>query len=548
MTSRFTLCSSSRWNWSLFGVGIFTLSWLAYNHYRPWINFHSEFLALFGLACLWLGLWWRQQPQPTFSILLPMVSLWIAGIAFIPWVQYAGGLLVFGGDAWMNSLYLFGLALAIGVGYAGSRTWLHGIWIAALVSTAIGITQWLHVESTIFGDFAVPVEQGDRAMGNMGQANQFATLLLMGMTALVYALERGVIRRSVLLIAIAFLTLGLILSQSRSGMVGALVAAVWLMVRLPSRQTIRFIGSWLVFFIAGTLALPYVSETLRGASVRGLQTSAPISQRWDLWQQIGHAVAQSPWWGYGWNQTPAAQAAGAHAHPDAILGGYAHNGALDLIAWNGIPLGLLLCGMIAYWFISRLHHTRTPRAVYAMASLLVIVIHSLLEYPFAYAYFVVAIGLLVGVVEADRVTPTFTMSRRIGLGILTVLLPLGLWTGYEYLRIEEDFRVVRYRAMGITDYAPPDYQLSHPVLLSQLGALLQSHSMTVRASMPESDIRLLGITARRFADERVWCSYAQALALKRQKLDADRELDTIHALFGENSYRTCSSQLRRLSL
>jgi hypothetical protein len=182
-----------------------------------------------------------------------------------------------------------------------------------------------------------------------------------------------------------------------------------------------------------------------------------------------------------------------------------------------------------------------------MASLLVILIHSLLEYPFAYAYFVVAIGLLVGVVEAETAAKTFTLPRRVGAAMLAVLLPIGLWTGYEYTRIEEDFRVVRYRAMGITDYAPADYQLSRPVLLTQLDALLQSHSMVIRATLPDSDVQLLGATARRFADDTVWCRYTQALALKGRELEVRRELDTMQALFGENSYRICSSQLRRLS-
>ena len=478
--------------------------------------------------------------------LLPHTSLWVVGIAFIPWLQYAGGIVVFGGDAWMASLYLLGFALAMGAGYAGSRAWLHSLWIAALVSTAIGITQWLHVEDLIFGGFAVAVEQGDRAMGNVGQANHFATLLLIGILALFYALERGVLRRGVLFVCIAFLTLGVILSQSRSGMLGAVVAAVWLMVRLPSRKNTLFIGGWLLIFTIATLMLPAVSETLRGASVRGLQTSAPISQRWDLWQQIGHAIVQSPWWGYGWNQTPSAQAAGALAHPDAIIGAYAHNGAIDLLAWNGIPLGVLICAMVAYWFISRLRQARTPHAVGAMAGLLVIVIHSLLEYPFAYAYFVVVIGLLAGVVEAEIQSPTLALPRRAVAAGLAVLIPLGLWTAYEYVRIEEDFRVVRYRAMGITDYAPPDYQLSHPIFLSQLDALLQSHSMVIRPTLPEHDVQLLATTARRFADDRVWCRYTQALALKKRSAEVRRELDTIRALFGENSYQTCTSQLRRL--
>ncbi|MEN9373616.1 MAG: hypothetical protein RIR79_1168 [Pseudomonadota bacterium] len=555
---------------SRLGFLALTCAWLAYDHYRPWVNFHSEFLAFAGLAGLWVGLLREfssapapaSSSAPSTSIAIPRISLWIGILAIVPWLQHAFGMTVFAGDAFIASFYIAGCALAIGVGYAGSRAWIHSVWIAALVSAAIGLAQWFHVEGIVFGMFAVAVESGDRAMGNMGQANQLASLLLMGIVALLYALECGIVRYGVAGIAIGFISVVLILTQSRSGMVGALFAAVWLMLKTPHRA---IIGLWLVCFVLGTWALPYLSDELRGVGVRGLHATAPISQRWDLWQQMLHAIAESPWFGYGWNQTPAAQAGGALGHPHAIVGGYAHNGVLDLLAWNGIPLGLLLCGAIGYWFISRLRRCHSLHAIYAMASLGVLAIHSLLEYPFAYAYFLITAGLLIGMIEADMSSSSsspsspsspsssflFRLPQRGMKGILAVLIPLGLFSGYEYVQIEEDFRVVRYSAMNIHDYADPSYQAPKVVLLTQLGAWLEAKRITVTPTLSGQNTELLGATARRFADDALWCNYAKALALNHNPAASDSvhsELRIIHALFGEHSYRMCFSQLSNLAI
>ena len=86
-----------------------------------------------------------------------------------------------------------------------------------------------------------------------------------------------------------------------------------------------------------------------------------------MWQQVGYAVAQSPWLGYGWNQTPTAHAAGAIAFPGSVPYNYAHNFVMDMLAWNGLPLGLLLCSAITWWFFTRIRTSVRLDAVHAMA-------------------------------------------------------------------------------------------------------------------------------------------------------------------------------------
>jgi hypothetical protein len=90
-----------------------------------------------------------------------------------------------------------------------------------------------------------------------------------------------------------------------------------------------------------------------------------------------------------------AYAVGAVAFPGAQPYTYAHNIILDLMVWCGIPTGILLTGIMVYWLVSRLRALNRPDAIFVMAGLIPIAFHSLLEYPFAYAYFLIAAGLMV---------------------------------------------------------------------------------------------------------------------------------------------------------
>ena len=164
-----------------------------------------------------------------------------------------------------------------------------------------------------------------------------------------------------------------------------------------------------------------------------------------IWKQMLSGIAQSPWWGYGWNETPTAHAAGSVAVLGSMTYTNAHNIVLDILAWNGVPLGLLLTGLCSYWFISRAYKAKQANAIYAMACLLPIAIHSMVEYPFAYSYFLLSAGLMVGIVEASHVrVKIFKIHRNFVGGMLAIWFTFGSYMAYEYFQVEEDFRVVRF--------------------------------------------------------------------------------------------------------
>ena len=537
------------------GLLFFTLSWLGYDHYRPWINFHSELLAFLGLFGLLLGLLLHKSK----SIVMPRASAWIVFAIAVPWLQYAFGVNFFAGDALVSSLYLSGLLAAIFVGHSfshpdaqhlkyGLTGLMHCLWIAAMVSAAIGLAQWLNVDGPL-GMYVVQSDPNDRAMGNLGQPNQLATLLLMGIAGFLSVYERGVIGRLTFFLGIGFMTGVLILTQSRTGMLSILVVTAFLMWKkrtVKSRLSAKAIAWWAVCFLIGTLCLPFLSEALLLGDVRSLGLSTPISQRWRMWQQIAYAVLQSPWVGYGWNQTPTAQAAGAVAFPGSITYTYAHNFVMDMLAWNGLPLGTLLTGAIAYWFVTRIRASVRLDAVHAMACLLPLAVHSMLEYPFAYAYFLIAAGFMIGVVEAAMVpVKTIVVKVRWAWGFLAIWLALGSYLTYEYFLIEEDFRIVRFEGLHVGK-TPESYEIPHMWMLSHMAAMLKAARQVPKPNMAKADLENLRKVSQRFAYGSMNLRYTFALALNGDSQGASRQMAIIRGMYGEVYYAACKEEVRRL--
>lgn len=539
---------------NLLGCVALTLSWLGYDHYRPWVNFHSEGLAMAGLGLLLLAQWTKASGP----WVVPRMGLWIGVAAWLPWLQYLGGLGLFAGDALMVSLYLLGLLGAVGVGYGSLNSaekqarlhlaQVHGLWVAAMVSAAIGLAQWLRVQDGL-AMYAVQTDVGERAMGNLGQPNQLATLLLMGMMALTYVYQQKIIGRLGWAMAMTFMTLVLVMTGSRAGMLGVLVLTVFLIWKSRREElgiTTGDVVVWALGYVLGNLLLPYLAELLLMGGGRSMESLTHTTDRWVIWQQIVHGIRAAPWVGYGWDQTVAAQMVGALVVPGDQPVTYAHNFVLDMLAWNGLPLGLLLTVAIAYWFVTRMARVRGATGVYAMAGLLPFAVHSMVEYPFAYAYFLLSSGFLIGMVEAC--TPGVTVIKLniwVSRSVLMVWMVVGSYLTVEYFSIEEDFRVVRFENLKI-GHTAADYERPQVWMLSQMAALLKALRFVPTPDMSAQSLEDLRLVARRFLTGSVNLRYAVALGLNGDPAGAALEMRVIRGLHGEAYYQTAKAKLREI--
>jgi O-antigen ligase len=527
--------------WLTLGWVLFGLSWLLPNHYRPWVNFHSEVMAFGALAALMMGM---LLTRPA-AVRWPSVAGWILVAAILPWLQWVLGISLFAGDALLNSYYLLAWATAIFLGYhltsakdAGSvLAMMHLLWIAALLSAMIGLTQWLNL-AEVLGIYATQTDAGDRAMGNLAQPNQLATLLLMGMVAYGYIFEQGVIGRLGFAMGISFMTAVLVLTQSRAGMIGVLAITLFFLMKrshLLSRLNAKLVLAWALLFIAATALLPHASQALLISG--GRITLTTTSDRILIWLQTLEGIRQAPWSGYGWNQTSSAQMVGALAYPGDITFSYAHNVLLDIVAWNGIPLGFLLIGLGFYWFCTRIYRVVGLEASYAMGCLLPFTIHSLVEFPFAYAYFLLVAGLMMGIVEASMgASNGWQINRRWSGSALAVWVVVGGYMTYEYLLIEEDFRIVRFENMHVGK-TEASYQVPDVWMLSHMATMLK---VARQPAVPDMTAQQLD-DLRRVSSRLPWGAlnlrYAIALGLNGDAAGARHMMAVVHSLYGEGFYR-----------
>jgi len=162
-----------------------------------------------------------------------------------------------------------------------------------------------------------------------------------------------------------------------------------------SRLSLRALLGWCFVYFVSVLFLPFCSDVLllsTGASVRG----AISMERLELWLQLWQAAMSQPLWGYGWLQVSVAQVAVASGAPVGVMVEYSHNLLLDLILWNGLVVGCgiilvsILLGGRLLWVSSRME------TLCCLLAVGVVMVHAMLEYPLAYAFFLLPVGLFLG--------------------------------------------------------------------------------------------------------------------------------------------------------
>lgn len=532
-----------------FGLLLLGLAWVAPNHYPPWLSFHAEMLALLGF-----GLWFAGQLVLLHSkyLRLPLLSAVILVMACLPWLQVAFGVVHFYGDALLVSFYFAGLLAAIWLGFTHSRAQmsLEGAFPAfmvlvctgALLCAAVGLVQWLGLTQ---GDLLVGGEGlGQRVVGNFAQSNHMASMLVMGMVALIYLLQRAWLGRLGFLLGLGFLSALLVLTQSRTGLLAVCALAAFLLLKRPC--VLQKIPAWCVLLwplglIGANQGLPKLLDWLHMAGHRNLSLTDG-SGRLELWQQFWQGILLQPWTGYGWNLASKAQMAAAPQYPSGLPSDYAHNIFLDLLAWNGLPLGLLLILVSSYWLLNRVWRVRESDAIFAMAFLMPLLVHSLLEYPFAYSYFLLPAGFMVGVIEASLSRAQIKLSVKWAVAALVLFSVLGALMVREYFLIEEDFRVVRFENQNVGE-TPVGYEVPDIYLANHMAAMLRaSRDLPVR-NMHAAKLANLRHVAERFVNGGLAARYTMALALNGDADGASREMVRIRGLYGERFYQRVKAEL-----
>ncbi|AWL30201.1 O-antigen ligase family protein [Acinetobacter defluvii] len=527
---------------------LLALAYLLPFHKLPWTTFGSEILAFLSgitLLCIFLKK----------NLKIPKPQLLALPILLIPFIQYGFGQILYFSNALLCSVYLLMFWLMVIVGYNLSLDKVKRekaftsisivILIVALLSSVMAILQWLGLNS-YFAPF-MNFLKGNRPYANFAQPNNLATFLTMGVFACLYFYEKRLIANVVIVPATLILIFSIALTQSRTSWVVCLFVLIYLAIK-QFNQFKRFSFAklllWVGVFVAAIGLLPYFNSFINTFSQQDVVTTASVIQRassgylrLDMWSQAWVAIQQQPWWGYGWNQTGIAQIAAFDLYPSHEWYKTAHNVILDLLVWNGIPLGILIILYVVGWLYWLNKGIKEPVSLVATLMVCAILIHALLEYPIHYAYFLLPMGFLLGIIQAQYPhLPSKNLKPAVTLSLVLIGISLCVI-------VYRDYQLYRQQSVYVNTKKPlTDAQqqvMNQQIwLLSQFKERVWWISLDPFTKMSDVQLQHLGRMVANLASKYDLFKYAQILAFNGKKAEAEHQLWILSELHREkHSYQ-----------
>lgn len=538
------------------GLLLLLLSWVQPLHLMPWMSWHSEMLSFAALSLLAArGLWLAWRGTATTSALpFPALAWVFLGLLLLVGVQTLAGQIVFAGDALVLGLYLLLSAGALALGAASAPAaqdkrlqsnqpdalvlLASTLLLGALLSSVAALVQltgvwdgadWINRTGTL-----------RRPGGNLGQPNQLGTLLLMGLVSLVYLWEKGKLGRSSALLILVVLATGVTVTESRASQLSMLALVVWWFMGRPRIGFKLSAGTMLA--VAGLSMAAFwlwpqiveLTDTTAGAGQPASQAMLSGGGRWIVWPQLWEAVLLHPWAGWGLREVSTAHNAVAHAYSVSEPYAYSHNLVLDMALGMGLPLTIVLVSAAVYGLWRRMSSVQSLDAWYCLAAIVPVLVHSMFEFPYAYAYFLAPVMFLLGRLEAEVLSQaSMQIKRGLASVLFIVACALGAGTVLEYVEIEEDFLVARFEVLRLGQ-TPEAYVQPKIHLLTQLGALLEGARLVPKPDMSISELELARTMALRFPWPATQNRYALSLALNGQPEEARRQLQVMRAQYRHN--------------
>jgi O-antigen ligase len=321
--------------------------------------------------------------------------------------------------------------------------------VAGVVSVAIGVLQ-VFAPDAVGNDWIAQTTFPGRAIGNLRQPNHLSTLLLWSAVAVLPLLEaRSLVRhtaaKAALSMLFAAMLFGVVLSGSRTGLLGVAGLLVWgLLDRRLARASRGLLLASPLICLMSWMLLRWLSSVLgagaMGAAARLGENQDYSSGRWDIWSNTLSLIAQNPWFGIGFGEFNFAWSLTPFPSRNPQFFDHTHNLPLHLAVELGIPLALLVLSSLA-WGLWQAFLRSTAvdgsegvarRALFVMV--LLMALHSQLEYPLWYAYFLLPTAFAWGLCLSGIETPCEESSSWVAQAGVVLVLAAAV-TAWDYKKV-----------------------------------------------------------------------------------------------------------------
>ena len=444
-------------------------------HTMPIVGFWSEWWAgALGLAAAASGLIAIRGR----SLTLPRVLVVPAVLLLTLLLQFGLGRLGFPQIGllyavyllWAGMLMVLGRHLADTIGLARLADVLAAAMaLGAVMGAAVALAQWLGVADRVPWIFRNPASA---ISANLGQPNHHAHFSWLGIASAFYLCARERLSRGLLWLLILLIGFGSVLSGSRSVFLYPLVlpaALAWARHRdphgpagrlfanaailLPVLVVLNFFGVWatpripdFLTWLGSILSSPDVGGfaiKTGGSAMAGArlyESVSGFSPRLAITRGAWSAFVDQPWLGQGVGNYPWASfvaAAGRTGEERFMVAEHAHNFVLHEFVEFGAPAAVAIILLLALWAKQFLRQPWRLEHAWCGAVLGIGAIHSLLEYPLWYSYFLGPTALLLGATDSRRTVSL--VGRRVTLYLVLAALAGALILANlrsDYLKIE----------------------------------------------------------------------------------------------------------------
>lgn len=464
---------------------------LHYRHQYPLTTFYQEWwAALLGILALIPFV--TSGLQGGYFSRVPRILHLPLALCAIVLLQSAMGLLVYFDQALLYLLYFLFAAMLMQLGamlrvHFGMQRLALFLAVALLIGTELsallGVLQ--HFRWTTPLDSVLVMKVSAAVYGNLAQPNHYANYLALGLVSLGFLWQQKYLGTSSAVVLAFPLLLTLALSGSRSSWLYLLMLSVlsWLWARheLKNRGLFRYSLALLAGFAAAhaLVRLPFMQGTAAGldALQRLFAETASDSIRLYLWQEAGQIFLAHPWLGAGFGQF-----AWQHfqLQPDMglerVQGLYnnAHNLVFQIAAETGLAGLLALLLPLVTWLYTLRRIPMDAGYWWGLALLGVLAIHSLLEYPLWYAFFLGIAALLLGALDQSHYTLSLPRLAR-GSAALVILLGVVILTQLrgDYRQLEQ---VLSLRAASSSEGAEIEQRRRNGMMAVYTSPLLSPYA------------------------------------------------------------------------
>jgi len=447
-------------------------------HTYPIPTFYSEFVALAlwlctGAAVMLLSRDARPSTSPFASPAVALVPL-LFGLLLV--AQAVAMPVAEPSMAWLGAGYLLAAFMATHAGYgiarAGQReqAMVWAAWalvVGGLFAVFCQIIQLFHLEAKVT-PFVVAynVTVDRRPFGNMAQANHLATYIAFAMAASLFLAQTGRLRVVPWAVLSAIYAGGLALTVSRGPwlqMAVIIVAGFWIALAGRRGDGARERGGMRNWSLPIALLVIFVlvNAFVRWANARyGLQLDQSAAERFKeagqiaprlaLWRYGWTMFKGSPLLGVGWGDFPMHQFELVRSLGGVEIANNSHDILIDLLAKTGIVgLAIVLVGLLA-WLVRALRVPHTPERVFGFMLIGVLVMHTLVEYPQQYMFFLLPAMFVFGLLETR---PLRFVRPRVSFAVYAAIVFGGIASLYPILRDYNRAEVLYYGRQPAKEYA-----------------------------------------------------------------------------------------------